>query len=155
MPPPATVFVGTVYNYDVNLTPESESVGVAWSLVGATVPADLAITIDPDTGEVSFTASEANGEIAYSYTVRAQNVLGEGDEETISVDAVYPPATPMLTVTPDTTFMLEVGEAFPGASATATGQPTPVLAIVGMLPDFLDFDPLNWPTLRVRDEAGS
>jgi hypothetical protein len=143
VPPPATVFVGTAYNYDVNLTPQSESVGVAWSLVGATVPADLAITIDPDTGEVSFTASEANGEIAYSYTVRAQNVLGEGDEETISVDAVYPPATPMLTVTPDTTFMLEVAEAFPGASATATGQPTPVLTIVGMLPDFLDFDPLT------------
>jgi hypothetical protein len=142
-PPPATVFVGTVYNYDVNLTHESQSAGVMWSLVGPTVPADLAITIDPDTGEVSFTASEPNGEIAYSYTVRVQNVLGEGDEETISVDAVYPPAIPMLTVTPSTMFMLEVAEAFPGASATATGQPTPVLTIVGVLPDFLDFDPLT------------
>ncbi|MBW2626474.1 MAG: hypothetical protein JRE45_02540 [Deltaproteobacteria bacterium] len=142
-PPPSTMFVGTVYNYDVNLTPESESAGVVWSLVGSTIPADLAITVDPDTGEVSFTAPEANGEVAYSYIVRAQNVLDEGDEETISVDAVYPPATPMLTVTPDTTFTLEVGEAFPGASAMATGQPAPVLTIVGTLPRFLDFDPLT------------
>jgi len=143
VPPPVTVFVGTVYNYDVNLTPESESAGVMWSLVGATVPEDLAITIDPDTGEVSFTASDANGEIEYSYSVRAQNLLGEGDEETITVDAVYPPATPILTVTPATMFRLEVGESFPGASATATGHPTPVLAIVGALPSFLDFDPLT------------
>ena len=143
VPPPATMFVGTVYNYDVNLTPQSESSGVTWSLVGATVPADLAITIDPATGGVSFTASEANGEIEYSYAVRAENVLGEGDEETISVGAVYPPATPILTVTPGTVFALEVGEAFPGASATATGQPTPVLSIVGTLPDFVDFDPLT------------
>ncbi|MBW2380592.1 MAG: putative Ig domain-containing protein, partial [Deltaproteobacteria bacterium] len=66
-PPPTTMFVGTVYNYDVNLTPESESAGVMWRLVGASVPADLAITIDSDTGEVRFTASGANGEIAYSY----------------------------------------------------------------------------------------
>ena len=142
-PPPATVFVGTVYSYDVNLTPESESAGVVWSLVGATVPVDLAITIDPDTGQVSFTASDTHGEIEYSYSVRAQNVLGEGDEETITVDAVYPPATPILTVTPGTMFRLEVGEPFPGASATATGQPAPVLTIVGTLPDFLDFDPLT------------
>jgi hypothetical protein len=143
VPPPATMFVGTVYDYDVNLTPQSESSGVRWSLVGATVPADLAITVDPATGEVSFTASEPNGEVEYSYTVRAENVLGEGDEETISVDAVYPPATPILTVTPGTVFALEVGEPFPGASATATGQPAPVLTIVGTLPDFLDFDPLT------------
>jgi hypothetical protein len=142
-PPPATMFVGTVYNYDVNLTPESESTGVVWSLVGATVPADLAITIDPDTGEVSFTASDLNGELEYSYSVRAENVLGEGDEETIVVDVVYPPATPILTVTPDTVFTLEVGQSFPGASATATGNPTPALTIVGTLPDFLDFDPLT------------
>ena len=40
-------------------------------------------------------------------------------------------------------FTLEVGEPFPGASATATGQPTPELTIVGTLPDFLDFDPLT------------
>jgi hypothetical protein len=142
-PPPATLFVGTAYDYDVNLTPESESAGVMWSLVGATVPVDLAITIDPDTGQVSFTASETHGEIEYSYSVRAQNVLGEGDEETITVDAVYPPATPILTVTPGTMFRLEVGEPFPGASATATGNPTPVLTIVGTLPSFLDFDPLT------------
>ncbi len=142
-PPPATIFVGTVYLYDVNLTPQSESVGVVWSLVGGTVPMDLAITIDSDTGEVSFTASESNGEIEYRYTVRADNVLGEGDEETISVDAVYPPETPILTVTPDTTFTLEVGERFPGASAMATGHPTPVMTISGALPDFLDFDPLT------------
>jgi hypothetical protein len=143
VPPPATMFVGTVYNYDVNLTSQSESAGVVWSLVGATTPADLAITIHPDTGAVSFTASQPNGEIEYRYTVRAENVLGEGDEETISVDAVYPPATPILTVTPATMFALEVGEPFPGASATATGQPTPVLSIAGTLPDFLDFDPLT------------
>ena len=92
---------------------------------------------------MSFTASDTNGEIEYSYSVRAQNVLGEGDEETITVDAVYPPATPILTVTPDTMFRLEVGEPFPGASATATGNPTPVLTIAGTLPDFLDFDPLT------------
>ena len=143
VPPPATMFVGTVYNYDVNLTPGTESASVVWTLVGATVPADLPITIDPSTGEVSFTASDTNGEIEYSYSVRAQNVLGEGDEETITVDAVYPPATPILTVTPDTMFRLEVGEPFPGASATATGNPTPVLTIAGTLPDFLDFDPLT------------
>jgi hypothetical protein len=142
-PPPATMFVGTVYDYDVDLTPESESEGVVWSLTGATVPADLAITIDPETGAVSFTASESNGEIEYSYTVRAENVLGEGDEATIAVDAVLPPATPVLTVTPDTVFTLEVGESFPGASATATGTPTPVLTISGTLPDFLEFDPLT------------
>ncbi len=142
-PPPATMFVGTVYNYDVDLTLLSESAGVVWSLVGPTVPVDLAITIDPGTGEVSFTATQPNGEIEYSYTVRAENVLGEGDEETFSVDAVYPPATPMLTVTPDTVFTLEVGEAFAGASATATGQPVPVLTIAGTLPDFLDFDSLT------------
>jgi hypothetical protein len=142
-PPPAMMFVGTVYNYDVNLTPESESAGIVWSLVGQTVPPDLAITIDPDTGEVGFTASEANGELEYSYSVRAENVLGEGDEATITVDAVNPPATPILTVTPDTMFVLEVGESFPGASATATGSPTPSLTIAGTLPDFLDFDPLT------------
>ena len=33
---------------------------------------------NPTTGEVGFTASEANGEIEYSYTVRAENALGEG-----------------------------------------------------------------------------
>ena len=142
-PPPAAVFVGATYQYDVNLTPQSDSAGVAWSLVGATVPADLAITIDPDTGEVGFVASEVNGEITYSYTVRAENVLGESDQATISVDAVFPPETPILTVTPDTTFRLEVGERFPGASAAATGRPTPVLTISGTLPDFLDFDPLT------------
>jgi hypothetical protein len=142
-PPPTTVFVGTTYNYDVNLTLKSESAGVRWTLVGATVPADLAITIDPDTGEVSFTASDSNGEIEYRYTVRAENVLGEGDEETISVAAVYAPATPILTVVPDTEFVLEVGESFTGASASATGHPTPVLTIAGTLPDFLDFDPLT------------
>ena len=143
VPPPATIFVGTTYDYDVNLTPQSESAGIVWSLVGATVPADLAITIDSATGEVSFIASQPNGELEYSYTVRAENILGEGDEETISVDAVYPPATPIITVTPATMFTLEVGEPFPGASATATGQPVPVLTIVGTLPDFLDFDPLT------------
>ncbi|MBW2162450.1 MAG: hypothetical protein JRH14_21220, partial [Deltaproteobacteria bacterium] len=142
-PPPTAMLVGTVYNYDVNLTPESESAGIEWSLVGVTVPADLAIIIDPDTGLVSFTASGVNGEMEYSYGVRAQNVLGEGDEETIAVDAVYPPATPILTVTPATMFRLEVGEPFPGASASATGNPTPALMIVGTLPDFLDFDPLT------------
>lgn len=142
-PPPATMFVGTVYTYDVELTPESDSEGVVWSLSGVTVPEDLAITIDPATGEVSFTASESNGEIQYSYTVRAENVLGEGDEATIVVDAVFPPASPILTVTPGTLFTLEVGESFPGASASATGNPTPVLSISGTLPDFLDFDPLT------------
>ena len=142
-PPPTAMLVGTAYDYDVDLTPESESAGIVWSLVGVTVPADLAITIDADTGQVSFTASDVNGEMEYSYGVRAQNVLGEGDEETIAVDAVYPPATPILTVTPATMFRLEVGEPFPGASATATGNPTPALTIVGTLPDFLDFDPLT------------
>jgi hypothetical protein len=142
-PPPTTMFVGTVYDYDVELTPQSQSADVTWSLVGVTAPADLGITIDPTTGRVTFTASQSNGEVEYSYTVRAENVLGEGDEETISVDAVHPPATPILTVTPGTVFALDVGEAFPGASATATGQPTPVLTIAGTLPDFLDFDPLT------------
>ena len=141
--PPSTIFVGEAYNYDVNLTPQSESDGVVWSLTGATVPADLAITIGSMTGQVSFTASESNGELEYSYTVRAENVLGESDEATITVDAVYPPATPILTVTPDTTFTLLVGEGFPGASANATGNPAPALSISGTLPDFLDFDPLT------------
>jgi hypothetical protein len=140
-PPSATVFVGTVYDYDVNLTPESQSVGVVWSLVGASNPNDLAITIDSVTGAVSFIASASNGEIEYAYTVRAENVLGEGDEATITVDAVYPPAAPVLTITPDTVFTLQVGESFPGASATATGNPTPLLTIAGTLPDFLEFDP--------------
>jgi len=142
-PPPTTMFVGTAYQYDVNLTPESESPAVVWSLTGATMPADLAITIDPDSGEVSFTASASDGELEYSYTVRAENVLGEGDEATITVDAVYPPATPILTVTPDTTFAVSVGESFSGASAMATGNPTPVLSISGTLPDFIEFDPLT------------
>ncbi len=143
VPPPATVFVGTTYSYDVNLTPGTESAGVVFSLVGATIPPDLAITIDSDTGEVSFTASEANGEIEYSYTVRAENVLEDWDDQTITVDAVYPPATPVLSVAPGTAFTLEVGESFPGASAMATGNPTPTLSIAGTLPDFLDFDPLT------------
>ncbi len=142
-PPPDTMFVGTEYAYDAALTPESESPGVTWSLIGETVPADLAVTIDADTGLVRFTASDSNGEIAYSYTARAENVLGEGDEATITVDAVFPPASPILTVTPDTAFALEVGQAFPGASATATGNPPPVLTIDGTLPDFLEFDPLT------------
>ncbi|MFW2387309.1 MAG: putative Ig domain-containing protein [Polyangiales bacterium] len=143
MPPPNTIFVGSVYTYDVNLTPETASEDVVWSLVGATVPDELAITIDPDTGVVGFTASAANGEFEYSYTVRAENVLGEGDEATITVDAVYPPETPILTVTPSTMFSLLVGESFSGASASATGNPSPVLSISGALPDFLDFDPLT------------
>ncbi|MGB3051294.1 MAG: putative Ig domain-containing protein [Polyangiales bacterium] len=143
VPPPTTMFVGTPYNYDVNLTPESESAAVVWSLTGVTVPADLAITIDPGSGEVSFTASQPNGELEYSYTVRAENVLGEGDDATITVDAVYPPAMPILTVTPGTTFALTVGQSFSGASAMATGNPTPVLSISGTLPDFLEFDPLT------------
>jgi hypothetical protein len=143
MRPPATMFVGTAYQYDANLTPGSDSPGVVWSLAGATVPADLAITIDPDSGEVGFTASESNGELEYSYTVRAENVLGEGDDATITVDAVYPPATPLLTVTPGTTFALTVGESFSGASAMATGNPTPALSVAGTLPDFLEFDPLT------------
>ncbi len=142
-PPPETMFVGSMYDYDVSVTPETESVGIVWSLVGATVPPDLAITIDSVMGRVGFTAAEQNGEIEYSYTVRAENVLGEGDEETISVDAVDPPATPMLAVTPATVFTLDVGESFPGASATATGQPVPTLTIAGTLPGFLDFDPLT------------
>jgi len=143
VPPPTTMFVGTGYQYDVNLTPESESPAVVWSLTGATLPADLAITIDPDSGEVSFTASETDGELEYSYTVRAENVLGEGDEATITVDAVYPPATPILTVTPGTTFAVSVGQSFSGASAMATGNPTPVLSISGTFPNFLEFDPLT------------
>ncbi len=142
-PPPDTIFVGSAYRYDVELTPQSESAGVVWTLVGATVPADLAITIDRQTGEVGFTASQTNGEIEYRYTIRAENVLGIGDEATISVQAVYPPASPILTVTPETSFRLEVGERFPGASATATGQPAPVLTTSGTLPDFLSFDPLT------------
>ncbi len=141
--PPSTIFVGELYDYDVNLTPETESDGVVWSPTGTTIPADLAITIDSVTGRVTFTASESNGELEYSYTIRAENVLGDGDEATITVDAFYPPATPMLRVTPATTFNLEVGESFPGASATATGNPTPTLSISGTLPDFLNFDPLT------------
>ncbi|UCH29165.1 MAG: putative Ig domain-containing protein, partial [Myxococcales bacterium] len=141
VPPPVTMFVGTTYDYRVRLTSGTQSTGVVFSLVGATVPPDLAITIDPDTGDVSFTAADSNGETQYSYTVRAENVLGEGDEETIVVDAVYPPATPMLTVTPDTSFTLEVGQSFPGASAQATGNPTPTLTTSGTLPDYLEFDP--------------
>lgn len=141
VPPPVTMFVGTTYDYRVRLTSGTQSTGVVFSLVGATVPPDLAITIDPDTGDVSFTAADSNGETRYSYTVRAENVLGEGDEETIVVDAVYPPATPMLTVTPDTSFTLEVGQSFPGASAQATGNPTPTLTTSGTLPDYLEFDP--------------
>ncbi len=144
LPPPAIMFVGDPYDYDVNLTPESDSSGIVWSIVeGSTVPTDLAITIDPDTGEVAFTASMSNGEMQYAYGVRATNVLGEADEATITVDAVFPPATPILTVTPATTFTLQVSESFPGASATATGSPDPVLAISGFLPDFLEFDPLT------------
>lgn len=144
VPPPATIFVGGTYMYDVDLTPESDSPGVIWSIVeGSTVPSDLAITIDRDTGEVTFTASEANGEIEYSYRVRVTNVLGESDEATITVDAVFPPATPVLMVTPATSFTVEVGESFPGASASATGNPTPTLSISGTLPDFLEFDPLT------------
>ncbi len=143
-PPPTTVLVGTTYDYDHELTPESQSTGVVWSLdVEAMVPPDLPITIDPVTGQVSFTASESNGEMEYRYTVVATNVLGESDDELIIVDAVYPPATPVLTVTPDTVFTQEVGESFAGASATATGQPTPSLSISGTLPDFLEFDPLT------------
>ncbi|KPK16688.1 MAG: hypothetical protein AMJ62_04185 [Myxococcales bacterium SG8_38] len=141
-PPPASVFVGSIYRYDVNLTPLSDSAGIVWSLVDA-VPAGLAITIDSSSGEVVFTASESNGETQYAYTVRAQNVLGEADEETITVDAVFAPAAPVLTITPATAFTLEVGESFPGASAAATGQPAPTLSISGPLPDFLEFDPLT------------
>ena len=142
-PPPTTVFVGTTYAYDVNLVPGTGSTGVVFSLVGPSVPADLAITIDAETGEVSFTASDSNGAIEYSYTVRAQNALEQGDEATISVDAVFPPATPVLTVTPDTMFTLEVGESFPGAAAMATGNPPPALSISGALPDFVEFDPMT------------
>ncbi len=144
VPPPATMFVGNPYDYDVDLTSESDSAGIVWSIVeGSTVPSDLAITIDRDTGEVAFTASQANGEMQYSYGVRATNVLGEADDAMITVDAVFPPATPMLTVAPSTMFTLEVGESFPGASATATGNPTPILSISGSLPDFVEFDPLT------------
>jgi len=140
MPPPSTVFVGATYGYDVNLVPGSESPGVVFSLVGATTPEDLAVSVNPTTGEIGFTASEVNGEIEYAYTVRAENVLGEGDERTITVDAVLAPAEPMLVVTPDTSFELEVGASFAGASAIATGNPAPTLSIGGTLPDFLDFD---------------
>lgn len=144
VPPPGTIFVGNPYDYDVNLTPESDSTGIIWSIgEDSTVPLDLAITIDRDTGEVAFTASQANGEMQYSYRVRATNVLGESDEATITVDAVFPPATPVIAVTPGTIFTLEVGQSFPGASASATGNPTPTLSIVGTLPDFLEFDPLT------------
>lgn len=142
-PPPDSIFVGSTYRYDLNLTPESQSAGIVWSLVGSTVPSGLAITVDSGTGEVEFIASEPNGEREYRYTVRAQNVLGEGDEATISVDSVFPPAAPVLTVSPDTTFVLEVGERFAGASATATGKPEPALTISGVLPAFLSFDPLT------------
>jgi hypothetical protein len=141
VPPPATVFVGSAYTYDVNLIEGTDSAGVEFSLVGPTVPADLAITVNPETGEVAFTASQSNGEIQYAYTVRAENILGEGDEETITVDAIFAPAAPVLTVMPDTVFTLEVGESFTGASATATGNPKPTLSISGTVPDFLDFDP--------------
>ncbi|MBW2508802.1 MAG: putative Ig domain-containing protein [Deltaproteobacteria bacterium] len=143
MPPPSTMFVGALYEYDVALRAGTDSPGVVFSLVGDALPPDLPITIDSDTGVVRFTASDSNGEMEYGYTVRAENVLGEGDEETIRVRAVYPPAAPVLTVTPDTAFTLEVGERFPGASATATGNPTPVLSISGTLPDFLEFDPIT------------
>lgn len=142
-PPPATIFVGSMYDYDVELVPGTESAGIVFSLVGATVPSDLAVTIDPESGQVAFSATESNGEIEYRYTVRAQNVLGEGDEATIAVDALYPPAAPMLTVTPATAFTVQVGSGFPGASATATGNPDPILTIAGTLPDFLEFDPLT------------
>ncbi|MEM7436083.1 MAG: putative Ig domain-containing protein, partial [Myxococcota bacterium] len=143
-PPPATMFVGDAYVYDVNLTLESASPGVTWSIVdGSTVPSDLAITIDPDTGEVRFTASEAAGEFVYAYEVRATNVLGESGDATISVEAVFPPASPMLTVVPGTEFTLEVGQSFAGASASATGNPAPTLSVVGSVPDFLEFDPLT------------
>ena len=142
-PPPSTIFVGATYNYDVELAPGTDSPDVRFSLVGTTAPEDLAVTIVPNTGEVNFAASQSNGEIRYSYTVRAENVLGEGDEETIQVDSVFPPATPVLSVTPATDFTLEVGQEFPGASATATGNPTPSLSIAGTLPDFVEFDPLT------------
>lgn len=150
-PPPASMFVGSIYRYDVDLTPQSESAGIVWSIVD-TVPAGLAITIDPSSGEVEFTASVSNGETQYGYTVRAQNVLGEADQESITVDAVFAPAAPLLTVTPDTAFTLEVGEGFAGASATATGQPAPTLSISGTLPDFLDFDPLTGLLSASADE---
>jgi hypothetical protein len=142
-PPPASMFVGSGYHYDVELTPESESAGVVWSLVGPTAPPDLPITIDSASGMVDFTASEQNGEREYSFRVRAENVLGEGDQATISVRAVFPPAAPVLTVTPGTVFTLEVGQRFEGASARATGKPSPALSISGTLPDFLSFDPLT------------
>jgi hypothetical protein len=143
VPPPSTVFVGTAYSYDVNLVEGTESPGVTFSLVGSTTPEDLAIMVNPTTGEVGFTASEANGEIQYAYTVRAENTLGEGDERTITVDAVLPPAEPMLVVTPDTSFVVEVGQSFPGASAVATGNPTPTLSTRGTVPDFVEFDELT------------
>jgi len=144
MPPPTTVFVGATYEYDANLTPETDSSGVIWSIVeGSTVPSDLAITIDRGTGEVAFTASQAAGEIRYEFAIRATNVLGEFDEETLVVDGVFPPAAPVLSVTPAVSFSLQVGEAFPGASASATGNPNPTLSISGTLPDFVEFDPLT------------
>jgi hypothetical protein len=142
-PPPSTVFVGTAYSYDVELVAGTESPGVVFSLVGSTTPEDLAITVNRTTGEVAFTALESVGEIQYAYTVRAENALGEGDEETIVVDAVFAPAEPILVVTPDSSFTLEVGESFPGASAMATGNPTPTLSISGTLPDFVEFDEIT------------
>ncbi len=143
-PPPAEVFVGTAYSYDVNVTAASESEGLAWSLVpNSTEPTDLAITVDSETGEVNFTATEENGERQYQYAVRVTNAVGESDEATISVNAVLPPATPVLTITPTTSFVLEVGEGFPGASASATGNPTPSLSTVGTLPPFVEFDALT------------
>ncbi len=143
-PPPATVFVGDLYSYDASLTSGSDSPDTVWSIVeGSTVPLELAITIDPDTGMVAFTASMANGEMQYAYGLRATNAVGEADQATITVDAVFPPATPVLTVTPATMFILEVGESFPGASASATGSPAPVLTVSGTLPDFVEFDSLT------------
>ena len=144
VPPPTEVVVGSSYSYDVELTPASDSARVQFSLdASATIPSDLAITIDVDTGLVSFTASVPRGELRYSYTVRATNVLGEFDEKTIVVDAVFPTATPVLGISPTTSFTLEVGQSFAGASATATGNPSPTLSLDGTLPDFLDFDPLT------------
>ena len=141
-PPPATVFVDTPYAYDVDLTAASDSTGIVWS-IEATVPDPLAITVDSDTGEVAFTPSSAEGARTYSYTVRATNAVGDFDEETVSVDAEIPPASPILTVSPDTMFELDTGESFAGAAATATGNPTPTLSISGTLPDFVEFDALT------------
>ena len=78
-------------------------------------------------------------------------MLGEGDEETIVVDSVFPPASPVLEVTPATSFVLEVGEAFEGASATATGNPSPTLSVDGTLPDFVEFD--RWTGLLSASTA--